>query len=363
VVVRTLTREGETYIYLVNDSDWPVSVQVDLDGPADCRIKPLSQRRPAPPLTRGTSGLHWVVELEPYDLLAGVLTAPDVTVTRSSVQLPPDVVPSLQEQIAQAGARVARLADPPPLRALKNPGFEVPCDTSEIPGWIVATGTGVSAHVDSTRAHEGGDYALRLESSGPVAKMRSETFAVPETGRVSLTAWLRCQNSERPPKVRLVIEGQVAGGAFHRWPATVGSDPKSGLRTAWRPFILSLTDLPIRQLENLRVGFDLIGPGTVWIDDVQLSDLPFDRVERRELEKIVARSYYQWRDEQYGDCARGLNEYWPRFLRQHVPLPSQRMATVPTPQAPSTPSGSSEDTGKPSVLDRMKRWLPRVPRF
>ena len=117
----------------------------------------------------------------------------------------------------------------------------------------------------------------------------------------------------------------------------------------------------VSQLKSLRIGFDLLGPGTVWIDDVQLSGLLFETLEQRELNQIVARSHRQWKQAKYGDCARALDHYWPQFLREYVPLPTQRMAAAPT--TPSPPSPPAEEKRQPSVLDRVKRFVPRVPRF
>ena len=143
----------------------------------------------------------------------------------------------------------------------------------------------------------------------------------------------------------------------------MGADTGSPLVETWEGFTLPINDLPVAQLKSLRIGFDLLGPGTVWIDDVQLSGLLFETLEQRELNQIVARSHRQWKQARYGDCARALDDYWPQFLREYVPLPTQRMAAAPTTPLPSPPSPPAEEKRQPSVLDRVKRFVPRVPRF
>ena len=360
VIVRTLAQDDQTYIYLVNDSAWPVSVQVQLEVHSGCRLQPLSQRRVPPPLIRGPSGTRWEVSLQPYDLIAGILTAPQAKVTGVRVELPPDVVPMLEARIAEAGARVARLKEPPLRDMLVNPGFEKPPVPLGIAGWIVAKDPQITTYVDAAHPQQGLG-SLRLESSGPFAWVRSEPFDAPQTGRLSLQVMLRCKDAQRTPKLRLVVEGQLIGGSYRQWSATVGAGPEpTPLGTEWAPFVFPISDLPIARLENLRIGFDLMGPGTVWIDDIRLFDLSFSPNEQHELRKIIARSHFQLRDKKYADCAHGLNQYWPRFLRQHVTLPDSRLANIPPPPLPAT---SPREKPKPSVLERVKRLVPRMLRF
>ncbi len=77
VTIRQLATRSSTYAYLVNDSDWPVTVQMHLDMPPGCRVQELSGRRrlPAP------SGEAWTVSLEPFDLVAVRFSSPDVHVS------------------------------------------------------------------------------------------------------------------------------------------------------------------------------------------------------------------------------------------------------------------------------------------
>ena len=64
-----------------------------------------------------------------------------------------------------------------------------------------------------------------------------------------------------------------------------------------------------------------MGPGEVWVHDVQLFDLAFNESELRALYKLLTLADLNLQNGQVGDCMKLLNGYWPRFLMQNVPLP------------------------------------------
>ena len=127
--------------------------------------------------------------------------------------------------------------------------------------------------------------------------------------------------------------------------------------TEWTQYLFEVRDLPTDQLTDLRVRFDLTGPGEVWIDDVELRE--FDDHEIRELKKMITVAIYTLESRQYGDCLRLLDGYWPRFLVANVHL-TQGPATVrPTyvPRKWRLPE-PIEPKPKPGLMDRMRRAMP-----
>ncbi len=114
--------------------------------------------------------------------------------------------------------------------------------------------------------------------------------------------------------------------------------------------------MPSEQLTDLRVRFDLTGPGEVWIDDVELRE--FDEQEIRELKKMITFAFYTLESRQLADCLRLLESYWPRFLVANVPL-SQNVAARPryVPRAPAPTPAPDEET-KPGIMDRVRRAMP-----
>ena len=111
-----------------------------------------------------------------------------------------------------------------------------------------------------------------------------------------------------------------------------------------------------------------MGPGEVWIDDVQLYGLAFTKRERVELSKLIALADVKLQNGQWGQCARLLESYWPQFLEANVPL---RPSTI----APDALAGQGQASNNPpsppaepppersGLLERFKSILPRQFRF
>ena len=94
------------------------------------------------------------------------------------------------------------------------------------------------------------------------------------------------------------------------------------------PYILKIQDVPASGLSPLRVRFDLVGAGEVWIDDIQLWHLQFEESERRRLDKVLELPAFQLEKGKLGDCLRELESYWPRFVATNVPLSSPIAGTT-----------------------------------
>ena len=98
--------------------------------------------------------------------------------------------------------------------------------------------------------------------------------------------------------------------------------------------MFQVDDLPLEGLTSLRVRFDLMGAGEVWVDDVQVYNLAFSKPELVELSKLIASVEVKLQNGQIGDCLRLLDGYWPKFLEENVPLqpgafPPEALATKP----------------------------------
>ena len=64
-----------------------------------------------------------------------------------------------------------------------------------------------------------------------------------------------------------------------------------------------------------------MGAGEVWVDDVQVFSLAFNKSEMVELSKLITQAGRELQNGRIGDCMRLLDGYWPRFLEENVPLP------------------------------------------
>ncbi len=98
-----------------------------------------------------------------------------------------------------------------------------------------------------------------------------------------------------------------------------------------------------------------MGPGEVWIDDVQLFDLAFNETELRALYKLITLAGVDLQNGQVGDCMRLLDGYWPRLLTECVPAPAAPPDLAARPDEPRPPPAPPQPVG---WLDRIKGLLP-----
>jgi len=344
VTIRTLTRDNSTYVYLVNDSEWPLTEQLTVDVPPGCRIEELSGQRRLPAL----SGNHWTLPMEPFDFIAVRFLAPDAHINQAQLSLEESKIkPWLDSRVHDLLQRKSMLISQAPLPGLANASFELPAKAGQLPGWSLLNTAGGSLTLDAEGSpvplKPAGKQAARLESKGPPVSLRSDPLPAPATGRLSVSVWLRTANPQQQPILRLAVEYFYEGRSYYR-PAQVGQGPNP-IGGQWSHFQLQIDDLPQSDLEKLQVRFDLMTPGCVWIDDVQVFDLAFTDAELDHLGKIVALADYQLQHDQLADCMHELEGYWPRFLSTFVPLPAPlaNQQQQPGPQPPK----SEEKSAKP----------------
>ena len=401
LVVRTLARGSKTFFYLVNDSPWPLKAELEMECPEIFQLESYVADRPGR-LTRQASRSVWTVEMYPYDLVGGEISSGKIKVATWRATLAEDAEPQLRDRIREARVRANALREPQPRDVLVNPSFELPLQDGKIPGWNHAAGRGVEVTVEGVEGYKSA-AALHLVSKAtgtqpaPIIWVRSNPFPAPKTGRLSVLAWVRVDDPNKQPKLRLAVEGKLDGKSFYRR-ANIGASedgqPVRPIQKQWSPYRFPLNDLPLEGMTDLQVGFDLMGEGDVCIDNVGVYDLWFADNERDELLKNIATAHVQLSTGQVADCERFLDSYWNRFLEDHVSLSAPRIAASRLPSSPSVGASSPtapataprrgpfakraietpppdpaqaevaenpEKTEKPGMMERMKSWLPKNP--
>ncbi|MBC7856507.1 MAG: hypothetical protein IAF94_24010, partial [Pirellulaceae bacterium] len=403
LVVRSLTRGNKTWFYLVNDSPWPLKVELEMECPEIFQLDSYAADRPGK-LKRQASRSIWTVEMQAYDLVGGELSSGKVKLATWRATLSQPAEPALQDRIREVQIRASALREPQPLDVLANPSFELPHEAGRLPGWTHSAGPGITVSIDETQGYKSA-AALHLVSTAtpsasgkrlaPIIWVRSSPFPPPKTGRLSLLAWVRMDDPSQQPKLRLAVEGKLDGKPFYRRANIGASEDGQAVRPIqrqWSPYRFPLTDLPLDGLSDIQIGFDLMGEGNVYIDQVSVYDLWFADNERDELVKNIATARLQLSSGQVAECERFLDSYWPRFLQDHVPLtaprvaapqlqgqpsgPNSRGAPVASPPrrgpfakradveilpSESAPAEVAENPDKPGMMERMKSWLPRNP--
>lgn len=356
---------GRTYLYVVNDTPFPTTARIHVEAVSGCRVEELTGRRKIEPLNpEATSGLYWEVRLEPYDLVAVRFSDPGARFSNPAVVWPKTIDDQLATNIRLLGARAAALRNPTPSNVVSNPDFEqTPGKSEDIPGWAITNRKDVSIKLDESEYH-GGRQSIKLHSYKSIACLVSRPFAPPTTGRLTISVWLRTSDSLRQPPLRLALEGKLNGRDYYRY-APVGSAagpdrPVVPILPEWGQYVFQIDDLPLEGLASLRVRFDMMGAGEVWIDDVRTFNLAFTKAEMVELSKLISLADVKLQQRQVGDCIRLLEGYWPRFLEANVTLPPEAVATASAKPEPPKEEPPPERSG---FLNRIKDMLPETLRF
>jgi hypothetical protein len=359
VTIRTLTRGGQTWVYLVNDSPWPVGVTMQVGAPADCTVEKVGESAGVGKLVRSGGLTTWNVELRPYDLAGARFSTPNTRMRNPSVSVPAQVRQTLERRIDDLVARVRALGNPQPLAAIENPGFDLPGQNDTIAGWTATVPTGARVALDGREKH-GGENSVLLAGTGPTVSIVSAPFDPPTTGRLAVEVYLRATDSAQPPTLRIAVEGKLAGSDFDR-PGVISRVDTTAAPGGWELYRFPIDTLPTEGLSELRIRFDLLGAGEIQIDDVQVFDLRFEAPELLELSKLVSLASVHLEKGQFVDCARLLDGYWPQFLVANVALATAntpiaiRPQGAPAPAPPETP----EPPKKPSMLESLRNYVPK----
>ena len=326
VIVRTLTNRDETYLYLINDTPWSIDTNLKLRLPGKCRMRSLGGRK-IQPLSYENRLAIWNVQLKPFDLIAVRFSIGDVEVDGIGTSENSKAKEELQDAINDLRSRLASLRNDPILPQLKNRGFELDnldsdIEVGPIPNWTIedAPPTTTTVQLDS-QIKRSGKQSLSIRNSGSRVSVVSDEFPAPKSGRLWVSTNIRAEKVAPSTRVRIVMEWVVDEKVFDRGFRLKNAE----LSSEFKNFLLPLHDLP-SDTQHVRIRFELDGPGTIWVDDVEMQMCR--PTEFNELMKIQADAVLHLRNNRYNECYHLLNGYWPRFVAQYVPA-SERLATLP----------------------------------
>lgn len=352
VVLRTLTRDGQTYVYLLNPSPWQVQTRLRVDGALGATLTPIGEAE-LPPLVEARTSSAWSPSLKPYSVVAARFDRPGVGLELEEVTLPAAAQVDVVQRYKSIRLRQNVLKAPRALPGLRNGKFEAPAQGARIPGWLHAHGEDIEVGLDSDGYRS--PHALKVSGRGREIWIRSDPLQAPDTGRVAVWVWLRAPNPDQQPPLRLAIEARWRGRSYYRF-AKVGAGTDVPLTDKWSPFVLRIDDLPRHSLSEFRVGFDVMGPGEVLIDNVEVYDLSFSDDERTEISKIIATADNLLEKKYIAAADQVLSGYWPQFLLDHVVAPEPRVADIPA-EMRTAPPRRDTPAAAPSRMDRVKGWF------
>ncbi|MFM1903617.1 MAG: hypothetical protein RLZZ440_1517 [Planctomycetota bacterium] len=364
LVVRSRVASDRTWLEIVNAAPAPATARLTLGDSPAAVIDAVSAA--AFPCEHGGVG----IPLDPWAVRTIVIDG--------SCRIEAAAIDYDQAEIKATAARIERLRQrlgvlhvPEPLDVLDNPGFELglaqPAGSSGQPpvtGWEllesrrgslqIVPGIPSATDPDGLAAPSRG---LEFSSFNGLSTLRSNPFAPPKTGRISVAAWLRVKPGDQQPPLRIAVEGVEDGREYYRFAAIGGLAGGRPLTGEWSLFVLQVDDLPPGRVDSMRVRFDLLGPGGVQIDDVSVYDLAFDETERTGLAQEIARIDHRFKQGDVGAAIVGLTGHWPAFLEAFVS--DEAVAAreqLRSPAASPGGGGPPPPERRQGALDRFRSW-------
>ena len=339
VAVRTIPDGGSTYLSLANDTPYPVRLEALLAAPGSAAVDDLGRGlRLAPGAIPG--GKQLVLDLIPFGVATLRVHAPQVRV--GPVQpLPSEaVLARMQAQYHELSSQLARLNRASAgASAPANPGFEPPA-TSPVQltgasgptppsGWQAVGGTGTTVEIDPTQPHSGRG-SLRLSVPSLPGAAVSERFTPNVHASMTVQAWFR--SGQPDAKLRLWIEGEAAGRPFiRRSELTIKPD--------WTPLAVRASEVPPGGLDSARLRFELLTPGSLWIDDLAVSGDLLSEPERLNVRRALLAALQAYREKRYADFARLATSHWARHPVVTGESAADRAGMIRTGATSALPSG------------------------
>jgi hypothetical protein len=115
--------------------------------------------------------------------------------------------------------------------------------------------------------------------------------------------WLR---SDRPnARVRVWIEGESSGKPYRRVSELVA-------QPGWGERAVRASDVPSGGLDTVRLRFELLTAGTLWVDDLSVSGETLSEPERRNARNALLAALQAYKEKRFADFARLSGSRWAR---------------------------------------------------
>ena len=335
VCMRQLSIDGQNYFYAINDSPWPVEVTALLSqkqtpevlqasANTNGKVAPLTTFEGTEVLLEKQEGRNVIrIFLEPWSMFAGAsetnTSFNPYAIETFQVSLPEQVDSQLRKRLYQLKSKLAKAKTAEPMPQLLNGNFESFSDPEQS-GWEFGNHDQASFDLDSNEYRDG-RTSLSMQTEGKPVWIRSNTLRLPETGRLSVSVWIRTSQPDAQPQPRIAVEGISDGTNLYRF-GTVGASRADGavstLNATWQRFVVHFDDLPL-DMSNVRIGFDLMAKGQISIDQVEVFDRWFDENDSVAMTQLLAGAGSQLQNETSIDGGRRvLESYWVQFLDQYA---------------------------------------------
>jgi len=390
LTIRTHNLPDGMMMYIVNDA--PFAVEADFFFTADSRstiseltghrmIRSLSRHYLAgtpsnltgAPSTPGPPRLTWRASLQPYDLLAIQISDANAKIDSVTVHRSPAIEEALKRKVEELVQRVHAARGGVLFDGLVNGDFEMEVSyyvgrapgvekRDIIPGWQEQDyRDSLTVKVDRTVASKGESSAKLTNNSTEPGTFLSDPVDTPATGRLDVSMFIGIPADAQSQPMSVVLSAKHRGQPFFRsapieatlMPLFANVEPRNGVR--WHPVVVPFR-LPLDSLEEVRIGVQYSGIGTVWIDDVTLRHISFSQNEIVELHRKLAVADLRSSEGRVSELISLLEGHWAQYLFEHIPAPTQPpvifVASRPAAtEAPPPPS--------PTLYQRMRGLFVR----
>ncbi len=367
IIVRTYAEADRTMLVIMNMSPWQCKAIVTVDLPQATTLEPLAastsnETAITKPIQLSAGRQSWPGALAPYQMQALRIPIAGAKVVDVQVDLEDAANVELAAKITDLTNR--DLTAPCIYPALANPSFE-PLSGGRLPGWRLAAGSqNATAELDATNPQDG-KTSLYFRCEAQPATIESDPFPVPPTGQLALMVYARGQNLAAATELRLVFEVDRDGQTY-RQSARVTAKEMQHPNNEWgSSFVVFLNDLPLESRGQMRIAFQLTGPGEVWLDNAKLYYLlfpnkfyPNGQAEIFQLSKQIHAAKSAFDARQISDCAGILNSYWPRFVLAYRPPVQPPIPNAAAGQLVSPPQPNERQEPSPGISDRIKSFVP-----
>lgn len=331
--IRQGSHSNKTYVQIVNSAPWQEQVVITLQHAVDANIRELGispSRLTIDTSSRRQDVQTWTIEVRPFDLVGVEIDSPDVSIMSVDHSSPPQTTEHIAGELSKVEAVVTRAGDPTQQRPMVDLGGDFErWNSSDAPlGWTLSSLPQVSLDRSAELPHSGRS-SLAITNRGRAdtsAWIQSSPLAPPSTGRFLVSTWLRASAAADPTLVRISVSGRLTNGEAYERSTLVGGRSPLGKRLPidWgqRPFQLHVNDLPLEQLDSMRVAVELIGSGRIWVDDVEVYALELMPEEWRHLRGQILVAQDQLREGNPYPAYQLLESHWGQYAARLNRQPS-----------------------------------------
>ena len=168
------------------------------------------------------------------------------------------------------------------------------------------------------------------------ASVVSESFVPNIHSSLTIEAFFRA--SEPATKVRVWIEGVSGGKPYVR-------RTEMTVSTEWEGRAVRASDVPAGGLESARLRFELLAPGSLWIDDLHVPGEITSKSGLLNARRTLLAAIQAYREERYAEFARLAGSHW---IQESSAAATTRLARLPG--SPSRPGAGSARATAPYLL-------------